>query len=53
LDASFLSRCRAMQLEHCRGFAPLLLGVVIAVSLAFLLKETGSAVHISEARQEI
>jgi len=44
-----------MQLEHYQmAFAPLLLGVVIAIGLAFLLKETGSAIRISfsEAVQE-
>jgi len=45
-----------MQLEHYQmAFAPLLLGVVIAIALAFLLKETGPAIRtsLSEARQEV
>ena len=44
-----------MQLEHYQlAFAPLLLGVVIAIGLAFCLKETGSAIRtsFSEAVQE-
>jgi len=37
-----------MQLEHYQlAFAPLLLGVVIAIGLAFCLKETGSAIRTS------
>jgi MFS family permease len=45
----------SMRLEHYQmAFAPLLLGVVIAVGLAFLLKETGPAIRtsLSEAVQE-
>jgi MFS family permease len=45
-----------MQLEHYQmAFAPLLLGVAIAIGLAFLLKETGPAMQtsFSEAGQEI
>jgi MFS family permease len=44
-----------MQLEHYQmAFAPLLLGVAIAIGLAFLLKETGPAMRaaFSEAVQE-
>jgi MFS family permease len=38
----------SMQLEHYQlAFAPLLLGVVIAIGLAFCLKETGSAIRTS------
>ena len=46
---------RTMQLEHYQmAFAPLLLGVVMAIGLAFCLKETGSAIRtsLSEAVQE-
>jgi MFS family permease len=46
---------RTMQLEHYQmAFAPLLLGVVLAIGLAFCLKETGSAIRtsLSEAVQE-
>ena len=46
---------RTMQLEHYQmAFAPLLLGVVVAIGLAFCLKETGSAIRtsLSEAVQE-
>ena len=47
---------KPMQLEHYQmAFAPLLLGVVIAIGLAFLLKETGPAIRtsFSEGRQEV
>ena len=46
---------KTMQLEHYQmAFAPLLLGVVLAIGLAFCLKETGSAIRtsLSEAVQE-
>jgi MFS family permease len=46
---------RTMQLEHYQmAFAPLLLGVVMAIGMAFCLKETGSAIRtsLSEAVQE-
>ena len=46
---------RTMQLEHYQmAFAPLLLGVVVAIGLAFCLKETGSAIRtsLSETVQE-
>ena len=46
---------RTMQLEHYQmAFAPLLLGVVMAIGLAFCLKETGSAIRtsLSETVQE-
>lgn len=46
---------RTMQLEHYQmAFAPLLLGVVLAIGMAFCLKETGSAIRtsLSEAVQE-
>jgi hypothetical protein len=37
-----------MQLEHYQmAFAPLLLGVVMAIGLAFCLKETGSSIRTS------
>ena len=39
-----------MELEHYRtAFAPLLIGVAIAIVLAVLLKETGPAGHVSSA----
>jgi MFS family permease len=39
---------RTMQLEHYQmAFAPLLLGVVMAIGMAFCLKETGSAIRTS------
>jgi MFS family permease len=39
-----------MELEHYQtAFAPLLIGVVIAIVLAVLLKETGPAAHVSSA----
>jgi MFS family permease len=47
---------KPMQLEHYQmAFAPLLLGVVIAIGLAFLLKETGPATltSLSKAGQEV
>jgi len=46
---------RTMQLGHYQmAFAPLLLGVVMAIGMAFCLKETGSAIRtsLSEAVQE-
>jgi MFS family permease len=47
---------KPMQLAHYQmAFAPLLLGVVIAIGLAFLLKETGPAIltSLSKAGQEV
>jgi UDP-N-acetylmuramyl pentapeptide phosphotransferase/UDP-N-acetylglucosamine-1-phosphate transferase len=39
---------KPMELEHYQmAFAPLLLGVVIAIGLALLLKETGPAIRTS------
>jgi len=50
------SGSKPMQLEHYQmAFAPLLLGVVIAIGLAFLLKETGPAIRtsLSDLGQEV
>ncbi len=47
---------KSMRLEHYQmAFAPLLLGAVIAIGLAFLLKETGPATltSLTAAEQEI
>jgi MFS family permease len=42
-----------MQLGHYRTtFAPLLIGIVIAIVLALVLKETGSAVRMNAIKQE-
>jgi MFS family permease len=42
---------KQMELEHYQtAFAPLLLGVAIAIGLALLLKETGTAVQASSSR---
>jgi MFS family permease len=42
-----------MELEHYQtAFAPLLIGVAIAIVLAVLLKETGPAAHVSSAMSQ-